>query len=144
MGIFSKKGKPTLTAEEHFASDLNEVVEGASDAEIKEFANWIFEYIPIVISQATRPPSTFLDRAKAVVVKWGKKLVFRNALSPSEGLQKVLKALETHGPAIQRIFVAQAKRYREQQEILRELEATPRRNVIEGVVIETKLLEPVK
>jgi hypothetical protein len=132
MGILFGNKERKASVEEQFVQDLNAVVAQASPEEIEEFANWVFEYIPILVAQANRPTSPFMERIKLTVLKKGKKLLWR-ALSPVECVQAILAAVEKFAPDIQRIFVEQCQRYQRAREQLRQLEQAPTPRLLEPV-----------
>ena len=157
MSIFRRDKAPALTLEEKAAIDLGKELEGLSQRDIEDFSDRVFEWVPILVRQASRQTGPGFDRLIAKVKFWGKKLLIRRgaaALAPgSDGievfgtsLKALLSAFEKHAPNIQRIFVEQVKRYREQQEAQRRprLEsARPTVIEIEAEPGELKQLGPV-
>lgn len=136
MSIFGKKG-PKLSIEEDFISGLDQLVGAATEAEIQDLADRIYTYIPIIVAQATAPRMLLADRLKEVLLTKGKRLIW-HAGSPIETLKALFLAIETHGPNLHRIFLAQAERYKRHQAQLAELEQA------QAVSPSPRLLEPVR
>jgi hypothetical protein len=142
MSIFGGKRGPKLTIEEKFVADLDDLVGTATEAEIRDLADRIYAYIPVIVSQATAPEMLLAGKLKAVLVSSGKKLIW-HAGSPIETLKALFHAIETHGPNIHRIFLEQAQRHKRHQAQLAELHRQER-EPIEAEVVSPRLLEPAR
>ena len=133
MRVFrrDKSQKPApLTLEETIAVDLGKEIETLSQQEIEDFSDRVFEWIPILLRQASRDTGPGFDRLVAKVKFWGKKLLLRRGAASilpgsdttfeifEESFRALLLAFEKHSPVFQRIFVEQAKRYQAQQEAM--------------------------
>lgn len=140
MGILFGPKKPKLTVEERVVQKLNAVVAQADPEEIAQFSDVVGMCVPIILGfVGSVHELPFLRRCKDAILEEGGKLIW-HALSPKECIENLLKAAETHGQDIQRIFVEQVARYQRQRE--KEQHA----HTIEATVapVATKLLEPAQ
>ena len=107
--------------EEQAAIELGQILESLPAMDIENFSDRVFDFIPILISQASRPTTTGLNHLVERAKFWGKKLLVRRgaaaAMPGSDGLEvftesgrALLAAFEKHAPGIQKIFVEQVKR----------------------------------
>ena len=152
MSFFRRDKTPSLSLEEKAAIDIGEEMKNLSAQDVADFGNRIYEFIPLLVSQASRPSTHGLDALLGKCKYWGKKLLVRRAaaaMTPGsdalqvfeESAKALLAAIQKYVPAVQQIFVDQVKRYREQ----RKQERRPRLEpvILEAEVVETKQLGPM-
>ena len=145
MGIFGKQ-KPSLSSKEKFVAGFDREVAAMSEKQVTELADWIFRYIPVIVSQATSAPQTgALARIHGYFSKNYKKLIC-DVFSPLEALEALIAAIPQHAPTLHKIILQQTQRWREQQQQLRNLQTQPAGPVLEAEIVEPgpKLLEPPK